>query len=322
MSVRSHARCPIAVAIGCCLAFVQTGSAQDNKKEIIEPIYRLSRKIDVSSGGATTADSAANEAGHANEHATTIPATLSTASANNPHPLDRALEMAESGLTNIRENIRDYKAIMVKRERVNGELLEPEFMEVKIRNARQVGSSQVPFSIYMNFLKPQSVKGREVIWVQGKNDNKILAHETGIKSLVGTVRLDPNGSLAMTGNRYPIYEAGIENLVSKLLEKGTRDRAAGPCEVKYVEDVKLNKRSCTMIEVIHHEKKAPYEFHKAQIFIDDELQVPVRYASYLWPTTPGEKPPLLEEYTYVNMELNIGLTDRDFDHTNPAYNYK
>jgi hypothetical protein len=28
---------------------------------------------------------------------------------------------------------------------------------------------------------------------------------------------------------------------------------------------------------------------------------------------------VLEEYTYVNMKVNVGLKDIDFDHTNPEY---
>ncbi len=324
MRIISLNRCPFLLAAGCWFGFAIQSVGQDASKEFVEPIYRLSHKIDATSAvnSSTEIASSSRNAAGLNANSESRSAFNDSRSTNAPHPLDRALEIAENGLINIRENIRDYKAILVKRERINGELLDPEFMAIKIRNARDSGSVKVPFSIYMNFLKPQSMKGREVIWVQGRNDNKILAHESGLKSLIGTLRLEPTGSLAMTGNRYPIYEAGIENLVAKLLEKGERDRAAGPCEVKYVSNTKINKRNCTMIEVTHAQKKAPYEFHKAQIFIDDELQIPVRYASYLWPEVPGEKPPLLEEYTYVNVELNLGFTDRDFDPSNPEYNYK
>ena len=77
-----------------------------------------------------------------------------------------------------------------------------------------------------------------------------------------------------------------------------------------------------MIQVVHNERRAPYEFHKAQVFIDDEMNIPVRYASYDWPSTPGGKPVLMEEYTYINVDLNVGLTDLDFDITNPEYSYR
>jgi len=304
------------LAFGFCCCNTVVG--QDSVKPTVEPVYRLSHNVTNNSVTNNSPDVTASLAITSNDtklNESTAPAEKA------PHPLDRALEIAESGLANIRGNIRDYTAIMVKRERVNGELLDPEFMSVKVRNSHSSAGKEVPFSIYMKFLKPRAVKGREVIWVKGRNEGKIIAHDAGaIRGLI-TVHLEPTGSFAMAGNRHPIYEAGIENLVKKLIEKGTRDRSAGPCKVRYVNNTKINKRSCTMIQVTHAEKKAPYEFHKAQIFIDDELQIPVRYASYLWPSSPGEKPPLLEEYTYVNVELNVGLTDRDFDPQNAAYDY-
>ena len=237
-----------------------------------------------------------------------------------PHPLDRALSIAEDGLANIQNNIADYSAIMVKRERVNGKLGDREYMKVKIRNERTIGGTKVPFSVYMNFLKPRACAGREVIWVKGQNDGKLLVHEGGIIGFK-TFHLDPTGILAMKGNRYPIYEAGLENLVVKLIEKATRDRNAGDCIVNYREGASINKRSCSVIEVIHPEAKAPFDFHKAQVYIDDEMNIPVRYAAYDWPASAGQPPQLMEEYTYVKVKLNVGLTDMDFDTRNPRYKF-
>ncbi len=237
-----------------------------------------------------------------------------------PHPLDQAVTVAENGLANMQANVFDYTALMVKRERVNGKLGDVEYMRIKVRNERNTDAGPTPLSIYMNFVKPKAVKGREVIWVKGQNDGKLMVHESGGLNFK-TFHLDPNGWLAMKGNRYPISEAGMENLIVRLIEKATRDRAAGTCKVNYREGAKINGRSCSLIEVIHDEQRAPYEFHKAQVFIDDELQLPVRYASYEWPTQPGGKPVLMEEYTYVDVQLNVGLTDADFDTKNPEYRF-
>lgn len=236
------------------------------------------------------------------------------------HPLDRAIELANTGLNNIRGNIADYTAILVKRERVDNRLSEPNYMRIKIRNPRKTASQQVPFSIYMKFIKPRGTAGREVIWVDGKNNNNLIAHETGALLRFRNFHLQPDGMLAMRGNRYPIYDAGLENLTLKLIEKAERDRAAGKCEVNYTEGAMINKRRCTVIEVIHKEKKAPYEFHLAKVYIDDELQIPIRFASYDWPTQ-GAAPQLMEEYTYINVKLNVGLTDQDFSISNTAYNF-
>ncbi len=255
--------------------------------------------------------------------------TSNTAGANparqpvrNAHPLDPALRIAYDGLENIDKNIHDYTATLVKRERVNGTLTGQEFLAVKIRN-RKVAAGRVtqPLSVYMKFLKPDAKAGREVIWVEGRNNGKLVAHEVpGFRNII-SVNLAPDSYLAMLGNRYPITDAGIQNLVYKLIKKGERDRKYPECEVKFYKGAKINDRTCTLLQVMHPVKRDHFDFYIAQIFIDDQLQVPIRYAAYEWPKTPGGKPVLLEEYTYMNIKLNVGLTDADFDKNNKAYKF-
>ena len=236
------------------------------------------------------------------------------------HPLDKAIALATDGLARMRASVSDYSAILVKRERVNGVISSPSYMRVKVRCPRQTAEGTSPFSVYMKFLKPRKCAGREVIWVDGRDENKLCVHEPG---LMGMKRfyLDPDGWLAMQDNRYPVYDVGIENLMVKLIEKASRDKSAGMCKVEYREGVELMKRKCSLIELQHNERKAPYDFHKAQVFIDDELNLPIRFASYDWPTCPGAKPELIEEYTYAKIAVNQGFTDLDFSPENPAYKY-
>lgn len=271
--------------------------AQDSEKLTREPVYRTTRNNDTP-----------NQVPAANASSTTAVA-----------PIDRALTVARDGLTYIRRDIRDYSATMIKRERINGAVTDPEFMNIKIRNRNE--AENIPLSIYMKFLKPSAVKDREVIWVENHNDGKLIAHE-GSGMITMTVRLDPDGFIAMRGNRYPIYECGIENLVYRLIEKGERDKALGDATVKFYEETKINGRACTLIQVTHPEKRPEYDFHICRVFIDKELQVPIRYAAYGWPETEGGKPTLEEEYTYLNMKLNVGLTDADFNPDNPNYDFK
>lgn len=238
-----------------------------------------------------------------------------------PHPLDPALELAREGLDHIRKNVRDYQCTIIKRERVNGELGEYQYMFAKVRQSREVnGKLEVPFSVYLKFVKPKAVEGREVIWIHNKNDGRFVVHEGGLLNLK-RLWLDPNGYLAMMGQRYPISEIGIENLIKQLLVKGERDRAYGEVEVKFFDGAKVNDRVCRMLQVVHPVKRPHFEFYKAQIFFDQELKVPLRYASWGWPEKPGEEPPLDEEYTYTDLKVNVGLTDKDFDPDNEDYNF-
>lgn len=236
------------------------------------------------------------------------------------HALDPCILLAKRGLNQINKNIADYTGTLVRRERVNGTLGQAEYINFKMRNPRIVDGKEVPFSIYMRFKKPTSVEGREAIWVKGQNDDKIVAHEAGLLNF--TVRLDPNGLLAMRGNKYPMYDAGLLNLVNKLIEKAEHDKKYQECEVKFFKNAKINGRVCTLMQVTHPVQRDHFEFHIARIYIDNQLQLPIRYASWSWPTEEGGKPVLEEEYTYINLKVNVGLTDNDFSEKNKEYDYK
>jgi outer membrane lipoprotein-sorting protein len=129
----------------------------------------------------------------------------------------------------------------------------------------------------------------------------------------------------MQGQKYPITEMGVLNLVDKLLEVAYKDSKFGECEVTYTEGTTLFRdtpavaRLCTMIQVVHPVPRRNFIFHIARIFVDNELNMPIRYESYDWPRKEGESPTLIEAYTYRELKINVGLTDMDFDHTNPAY---
>ena len=248
----------------------------------------------------------------------TAPAPNSLASA--PHPLDRAISMAQESLQNIRANVLDYSAIMVKRERINGVLGSPEYMQMKVRCPRTVSGKDVPFSVYLKTLKPKKAAGREVVWIEGQNDNKLCAHETG---LLGMKRfyLDPTGWIAMQNNRYPIFDAGIENLTIKLIEKAQAAKSTGHSLVSYRDNAEIMKRKCSLIELLNEEQRENDEFYKAHVFVDHELNIPVRYVAFDWPKTPGGKPEIIEEYTYVRVNLNPGFKDKDFSAENPEYKF-
>jgi hypothetical protein len=206
---------------------------------------------------------------------------------------------------------------MQKQENVGGNVQEAQMMEVKVRHE--------PFSVYLKFRYPQNLNGQQAIYVRGQNEGKLIGHGVGLQRKLGTHKLDPEGLIAMRGNKYPITEMGVLNLVDKLLEVGYRDSKFGECDVTYTEGVKIGakdaQRECTMIQVVHPIPRQNFIFNIARIFVDKELNIPIRYESYSWPRKAGETPTLLEAYTYMNLRTNVGLTDADFDALNPAYNF-
>jgi hypothetical protein len=243
------------------------------------------------------------------------------AAATEPHPLDPVLAAAHDSLRHIQTHVHDYTAIMTKRCRVDGRLSDYQQALVKIRSRRLENDRlAVPMSVYMKFRYPDATRGREVIWIEGRNGGKMVAHDVGLKGLI-RVSLDPNGAIAMRGQRYPITEIGLENLVRKMIEKGNQDRQYGECHVTRFDTAKVGDRRCDAFRIEHPVRRAHFDFYRADVFFDCELKMPIRYASWSWPTEPGGKPVLEEEYTYADIQVNVGLADLDFNPDNPDYNF-
>jgi hypothetical protein len=239
------------------------------------------------------------------------PASLPFATAApGEHSLAPMIRWAKSLRSDL-DSIQDYTATLIKRERVGKRVLGPEHMALKLR--------QKPFSVYLRFLSPADVRGREVIYVAGRNDGKFQVHLTGFQQLLGTVALKPDDPLALTDNRHPITETGVQNLVDRLIEVGEQDMKHGDCEVR-VTRVPVQGHEAICIEVDHPQRQPYFLYHRARIYIDEARKLPVRFEAYDWPDATGQ-PQLLEEYTYLDLKLNVGLTDLDFDTENPAYGY-
>ena len=236
------------------------------------------------------------------------------------HPLEPLVEIAREVCDHMEANVRDYTAVIVKQVRTKGKLGPEQYMQVKIRHAGKAGDREVPFSVYTRFLKPRNLAGQEAIWVEGHNDDKIIAHPPGLLNLV-RVTLDPESDVAMKGNRYSIRHIGMLNLIRKMLAKSEIGMQIEECEVKIERGIQVDSLKCSRLEIVFAKPHPEIDFHMARIYIDDERNIPIAYEGYLWPEKEGDPPPLLEKYFYTNIRLNVGLTDEDFDPDNPEYRF-
>jgi hypothetical protein len=267
--------------------------------------------------GKVSRDQLREPMGHSNHGDERVATRTENQIANTPpgHPLDPAIKMANECLAHIGNDIKDYTATIHKHEQVDGKLQERQQIFVKMRHE--------PFSAYLYFLGPNSVKGRECIYVAGKNNGNLCAHDTGIKGLI-RVNLDPNGALAMQGQRYPITKIGFLNLAKELVERAEQDKKAEApenCVLKFLNDAKIGSRACTGVELSHEIQRPGQRFQRAVVCVDKQLGIPIHYTAWDWPSQKGGKPELLEEYTYSNIKLNVGLTDKDFDPDNKEYHF-
>jgi hypothetical protein len=222
------------------------------------------------------------------------------------HPLAPLNRVLKASFEEMDRSLRDYSCTFIKQERIDGELGEAQHIFMKVRHE--------PFSVYMSFLKPFT--GREVLWVDGQNNNEMVVREAGFKRMLGKMNLDPNGAVAMRGQKYPITRVGIRNLTAELLRQFESDARYQECEVAHKADMKIGGRATTMVQVTHPIPRQNFRAHVARLFFDNELRILIHYDAFGWPAQQGAQPPLEERFTYTNLKINNGYTARDFDANN------
>jgi hypothetical protein len=225
------------------------------------------------------------------------------------HPLARAIELAKASQKAL-ESVRDYEAIFYKREQVGRRLIAHQ-MRIKHRVK--------PFSVYLRFRKPHT--GREVIYVDGKNDGNLLVHETGLVGFLGTFSLKPTSPDALSESLHPITNIGMPNLVGSIIAQWEAERRYGETDVKYYQNAKLGTTDCFVIQSTHPQRRKHFNFHKTMLYLDKEHNFPVRVEQWEFPHAPGAAPRLSGSYTYMNIKANVDFNDRDFDTRNPKYGF-
>ncbi|QDT55682.1 hypothetical protein Pan44_37280 [Caulifigura coniformis] len=232
-----------------------------------------------------------------------------TAETTGTHVLTPAFKLAVSGLEAL-ANVKDYEALFVRKELVAGALVQSQ-IEIKLR--------QEPFSVYLKFIEPNA--GREVIYVDGKNDGKLLVHETGFASLAGTLSLDPKGSLAMNGNRYPVTMIGLKTMTETVIEKWLQVKNEKDTKVSIYPNATVGDLSCKVAETVLAKPVDGIPQQTCRLYVEKATGIPVRVQSLAFPAKPGDKPETVEDYFYSRLKSNVGLTDKDFDVENPAYGF-
>jgi len=223
--------------------------------------------------------------------------------------LDTPIRFARRSLNAIQQ-VDDYQAVFNKQE-VVGRALVTHSMDIKLRHR--------PFSVYLHFRNPSA--GREVLYVAGRNQGRLLAHGVGLKSVVGTLALRPESGRAMAETRYPVTEIGMANMAQKIVAQWERERQFREIEVKYFPNAKLGKVDCRVVQTRHPRPRREFKFHMTRLYVDKKTGFPVRVEQYGFPLRAADRPPLVEQYTYSQIRPQAGLREYDFDPQNTNYGF-
>jgi hypothetical protein len=202
--------------------------------------------------------------------------------------------------------VKDYTCFLMTQENVKGKLLEPNVIQFKMRTE--------PFSVYMNWRDPKDLKGQEVIYVAGKNNNKMKVKSSKFGGpLLGWMSIDVNDPRVLQNSRHTILEAGIGNMIDQNLKYWEIARRMGKSKAK-VEGYNCNGRECVRVEVTSLARSSESYCYRTVIFLEKDSKIPIRMENYDWPRQGGNPAgELLEMFSYSQLQFNVGLRDADFE---------
>ena len=208
-------------------------------------------------------------------------------------------------IATVRE-VEGYTAELSKQERIGGELSDVQRIRMKLR--------QAPHSVYMKWLSGD--KGREVIYVDGQNDNEMLVHAGGWRArFLPVLSVDPVGSLAMREARHPVTEAGLLGLAAKWLDARQSDEGGMTYRV---ETDTFDGAVCHKLTAVYESADVDAVYSRVTLWIDAGRLIPVAAVNHGW----DEGNALIERYEYRDVDLEASLTDSDFDRANRKYAFR
>ncbi len=130
----------------------------------------------------------------------------------------------------------------------------------------------------------------------------------------------PDHPLALADSRHPITEAGLANLVERLIHFRKMD--LDDPEAVTILDRMTDANGRAWLRSVHtHPHQTPDRpFVRIEVLYDPETLFPRDIRNFDWPG-PGESEELrlAEHYRYDDLDLDASLTGLDFDPANPAY---
>lgn len=254
------------------------------------------------------------ESADARDHATSADTSELTAE----RALQAKVKMLKKGQQFL-ESIPGYTVKFTKQEVVRGELLAEQSMLLKYR--RQ------PFSLYLCWLTGDT--GREVLYIAGTQEGRMLAHDGGWKARLPSILLAPHATLAMHDTRYPVTDAGFQGLIALMLKAHQHDfdglRLAS-CVAEH--DMTFQGRKCSVFTTQYQSPDVSPVYRKSITLIDQEWNIPVKSLHFDWPTESTalaadvDAATLLESYEFSDFDFSQPPTDEDFSRENPAYHFR
>lgn len=215
------------------------------------------------------------------------------------------------------DGVPDYSVMFHKRERIGGDLQEPQTIQMKIQQKPH-------FSVYMEWQNFE--RGRKLLYSDQYDDGCIVVKFGGIKRFLPSVRLEPDCSLAMSESRYPATKAGILGMIKQITQHRENDMKTKPKMVCTRTEVEFDGRPGVQFFFQYDDISGNKTYRKSYLTIDKEYQVPVDVRNYTWSKQSEglseaqlDEQTLIEQYSFTQLNPTTQMADSDFSRDNPRY---
>jgi hypothetical protein len=212
------------------------------------------------------------------------------------------VQFLTKGLQQYRQEVRGYRCILRKQERINGKLQPREIIEVCFR--------EKPHSVYFHWLEGAR-KADRALYVDGENGGKMLARPSSAlaRGIVGqVVERDVDGDDARQSGRYSLSEFGIKKAMERTLAAWQAAQNAGKLHVVYLGEAKVKElagRTCYKLQR-NYDSAENDGVTQLTTYVDKENHLQVGS------TLKGKDGKLIGEYFFYDLELNPEFSPEQF----------
>ena len=157
-------------------------------------------------------------------------------------------------------------------------------------------------------------KADRLLFVKGKNNNKMIVHPSGLLSLIRSVELDHKGKEVFKHSLRSCDQFGIRNLLDRISDISRTSLYNNNFRVAYIGETLIDKRPCLVIETDIGKIKVTDQEGKTEVSNVEKviLTVDLGYRLPVSVTSLDAEGNLISKYTYSNLKFNTNLTDANF----------
>jgi len=201
------------------------------------------------------------------------------------------LDLLKDAVSLYDASIRDYEGIFAQQAIFKGKLEKLSISRFRFR--------QSPFSVAMHVTEGADRADR-MLYVEGKNDGKLLVHPTGfLGKLTRCIAVDPGGCEVREGSPRSITEFGFRNMLTQSLERFTKASRQGSLQMKCLGIGELGGRRILAL-------RGGDSGGHLLIELEIERLLPVRIREY------GADGRMVGLFWFKEFRINCGFGDSDF----------